>query len=173
MTRLKNPLIAVLLALSAAGCSAGPRDLVAGEDACRYCRMTIDDVRFGGMVITSTGRMETFDAVECLASFVAALPADAPPRGVYVADFNTPSRWVAVRDAQFLYRSRLHSPMGRTLAAFEPSASVTALREQYGGDVIAWSDVLSLLARERFAPSGAGIADTGSHQHGAISAHNH
>jgi len=173
MRNTMSPLSAVLLALSAAACSPGPRDLVAGEDACRYCRMTIDDVRFGALVVTSTGRVETFDAVECLASFVTALPADAPPRGVYVADYNAPSRWVAVRDAQFLRGGRLHSPMGRSLAAFDPSTSVAALRQQYGGEVITWDEVVALVQRDQFAPTGAGVVDTGSHPHGAAAPHVH
>ncbi len=168
MRRTLTPLSALLMALSAAACTAGPRALVVGEDACRYCRMTIDDVRYGAMVITATGRVETFDAVECLAAFVAALPPDAPPRAVYVANFDAPSEWLSTREARYLYRSRLRSPMGRELAAFAPAASEVALRERYGGDVIGWQDVLALVQREPFTSTGAPAEGTHG-AHGAAS----
>ncbi len=167
-----SPISAVLLALSAASCSPGPRQLVAGEDACRYCRMTIDDVRYGAMVITATGRVETFDAVECLASYVAAMRPDAPPRGIYVANYDTPSQWVAVQDARFLHRSRLRSPMGRELAAFDPAVPVAALRERFGGDIIGWDQVLVLMQQEQFAPVGAIAADS-AHTAVPSSPHHH
>ncbi len=134
--------------------------------------MTIDDVRYGAMVITATGRVETFDAVECLASFVSALRPDAPPRGIYVANYDAPSRWVAVQDARFLHRSRLRSPMGRELAAFDSTVSGEALRERFGGDVLGWAEVLVLMQREQFAPTGSSTADL-THRAGSIAAPHH
>jgi copper chaperone NosL len=178
MRHTLTPLSALLMALSAMSCTAGPRALVVGEDACRYCRMTIDDVRYGAMVVTATGRVETFDAIECLASFVAALPPESPPRGIYVADFDAPSHWVMARDARFLYRSQLRSPMGRELAAFDPTVSTAALRARHGGEIIAWTDVLALVQRAPFtpegaAPMGAPEADSAHALHGAAAPHPH
>lgn len=173
MTRALSPISGVLLALSAAACSSGPRDLVAGEDACRFCRMTIDDVRFGAMVVTATGRVETFDAVECLASFVSSLPTQAAPRGIWVANFESPSRWLPASAAIYLHRSTLRSPMGRELAAFDPTTPQAMLRDKYGGQLLTWKDVLAMVARDRLTPTEVGAPDTlGTVPHAAAS-HQH
>ena len=71
MTR-RDALTFFALALLAA-CTEPPRALVAGRDACAYCRMTIDDPRFGALVRTAKGRLQTFDSIECAAAYVAAL----------------------------------------------------------------------------------------------------
>lgn len=55
--------------------------------------MAISDTRYGGEVRTSTGRIVTFDAVECLASYVAAAGDSARFEGVWVADFDGGAEW--------------------------------------------------------------------------------
>ena len=166
-TRLSS-FSALLLALSATACQSTERPLVAGEDSCRYCRMTIDDTRFGGMLVTTRGRLETFDSIECLASYVGSLPDSARARSVLVADFEHPSRWVEVSHARFVHQGQLRSPMGRELAAFGADQSVDALQARYGGRIIDWNDVVAMVRRDRFTPSGAGPDSTRDH-----SAHTH
>ena len=158
MTRSAALRSLLLLTVGLISCDASPRELVVGEDACRYCRMTIDDARFGGLVITSRGRVETFDSIECLAAFVASLPGTERPRAVWVADFAMPSRWVDVASAQFLHQADLRSPMGRDLAAFAATDRVP--HQRYGGHILSWPDVLALVARERFAPAGAPVGES-------------
>jgi copper chaperone NosL len=126
------------------GCDSGPRPLVPGEDACGYCRMTIDDVRFGALVKTAKGKMETFDSIECAASFVATLAPGLAPQGVWVADFDHPSHWLDVRTARFTEGGSLRSPMGRELAAFPSDSSASSIVARFGGRTIGWTDVLAL-----------------------------
>jgi len=157
MTRimwLRKSLFAGAVVLAAASCNQGPRDLVSGEDPCRYCRMTIDDVRFGAMVKTDRGKIETFHSSECLAAFVANLPASMKPQGVWVADFSQPSRWIHVDSARFVHTSTLKSPMGRELAAFATSRSDVELARTYGGRVLDWTSVQAMVLSQPFAPSG-------------------
>jgi len=155
LRRVWSTLCVLQIALSVGACDSGPRALVAREDACRYCRMTIDDVRFGAMVMTARGRIETFDSIECLASFVASIPVSAPPKGIWVADFETPARWVEVHRARFLHLANFRSPMGRDLAAFGQDVSPEALEQKYGGRVLDWTAVQALIAHDAFAPTGA------------------
>ena len=132
--------LAILLAVSLS-CARGPRALVAGEDSCDYCRMTITDTRYGGQVVTSRGRVLTFDAVECLASYVSET-ASSEIRSVHVSDYRTRDM-VRAEDAVFV-RGALQSPMGQGLAAFAaPDSSLPALRAEFGGEVLRWNDVLA------------------------------
>lgn len=131
----------LLLVLVVAACSARPRPLVAGEDACDFCRMVVSDPRFGGQVITQEGRLRTFDSVECLAGYIAAMGADtASLRGVWVADYAT-TAMIPVAEAQFLRGGTLHSPMGEGLAAFAATAPATELVREYAGSVVSWREV--------------------------------
>lgn len=137
-------------------CAEGPRALVSGQDACAYCRMTIDDARFGALVRTAKGKLQTFDSIECAAAFVAALPDSDRPQAVWVADFDAPSHWVEAARAQYLHQSAARSPMGRELAAFSATADMAALVRTHGGRAIGWTDVLALAVQ---TPS-TGVATT-------------
>ncbi len=174
MKRLLMSLSALLVVLSA--CDSGPRALVAGEDSCRYCRMTITDVRFGAMVMTARGRIETFDSIECLASFVLSLPQEAAPRGVWVANFSDPNQWVEATRARFLHESSLRSPMGRELAAFGADALPDALQRTHGGTIMEWPAVLELVRARAFGPTGAPIdapVGEGASDASSLPAHTH
>jgi len=134
-------------------CARGPRALVAGEDSCDYCRMTITDTRYGGQVVTSRGRVLTFDAVECLASYVAET-APSEIRSIHVSDYRTQAM-VRAEDAVFV-RGSLNSPMGQGLAAFAaPDSSLPALRAEFDGEVLHWTEVLAsaLTARANAQPA--------------------
>lgn len=145
MTR-RDALSFFALALLAA-CAEGPRALVAGQDACAYCRMTIDDPRFGALVRTAKGKLQTFDSIECAAAYVAALRDTERPQAVWVADFDAPARWVDAEQARYLHASRLRSPMGRELVAFSAIADTAHLLAAHGGRVMGWREVLALASQ--------------------------
>ncbi len=152
----------LLLALStvSACAPAAPRALVAGQDSCAYCRMSISDVRFGTQYMTAKGVIHTFDSVECLAAFVATLPAATPTTGGFVTDFANAESLIAAEDALYLVDGRIESPMGRRVVAFAPSSSRESLVASYGGTVTSWIEVRKLLAADTLASS---LAHTHAH----------
>lgn len=135
-------LIAVLLA----GCTDGVRPIVFGRAECDYCRMRIDDPRFGGEIVTAHGRVRQFDAVECTASYYRTLPPDAKATA-WVIDFEHPGRLIPAATARFLQASggeHVGSPMGRGIVAVAPAADVPALQRQLGATrVMSWGEVLA------------------------------
>lgn len=145
MTR-RHLLLSFALACVAGCGNTAPRALVRGEDSCAYCRMTIDDVRFGVLVLTDRGRLQTFDAIECAASWLAAQDAAHAPRAIWVANFADPSQWVDATKAVYLQGSRLRSPMGRDLVAFAADADPDALQRAHGGTAITWLRVQEIVA---------------------------
>lgn len=144
------------LALSAAGgCGRpGPRAIVEGQDSCDYCRMSISDVRFGTQLITTTGKIHTFDSVECLVGFAASLPAGTSVSGIFVSDFRKAGTFVPAEEAVYVVDGRIESPMGRRVVAFAASADRDELAATYGGTVKDWSAVQALLAVHSGATSG-------------------
>lgn len=142
----------VASAMLVLGCASGPRPLVAGTDACDYCRMGVADVRYGAEVVARTGRVYVFDAVECAASWVLTSPLAQDAKGIWVADFST-GNLVDARSALFVKGGSLHSPMGRSLTAFAPAVAPAALAKQYGGDVLHWDEVVAYM-RAQGIPGG-------------------
>ncbi len=149
--RIVHPAVVVAMAALLACFGGGPRLLRIGQDACDYCRMSISDGRFGGEVVTSTGRVRTFDSVECLAGYVAAAEQAPSSLGVWVADYRT-SELVPVASARFVVSDSIHSPMGRRLLALRADASPSAATDAFGGRQMTWTEVLAL------ARTGAGVS---------------
>ncbi|MBK7834776.1 MAG: right-handed parallel beta-helix repeat-containing protein [Gemmatimonadetes bacterium] len=136
-----------LLLLAVAGLPTRRRPTPAGrgEDSCDFCKMAISDTRYGGEVRTSTGRIVTFDAVECLAGYIAAAGDSARVVGVWVADFDG-GGMVPAAEARYVRGGTLHSPMGRQITSFAPNASPADLVARYGGrghDVAASAGVVA------------------------------
>jgi len=141
------------LALAAAACSpAGPRELRLGEEACGYCRMTIDDARFAAQARTDKGKVQTFDSIECLADWASAAPAGSVA-AAWVSDFRAPGTWIPAAEARFVRLTRTSSPMGRGLAAVRATAS-DADRAAIGaeGPAVSWAELLKDAAARRADP---------------------
>jgi copper chaperone NosL len=136
-------------------CAKAPRDIVAGTDACDFCRMTISDTRFGGEIETARGRLVVFDAIECLASYHIDATARDDVRRTWVADFLT-SRMIPADSAVFV-EGAIGSPMGRSLVAFASRTEAEAHRE--GGRLLGWNDILASMRVRQLTP-GAHTQDT-------------
>ena len=132
-------------ALAACGGEVAPRAVVEGEDACAHCHMGVADLRFAAQARTTTGKVLLFDSVECLADYVQANPS-TQFAALHVTDYAAPGSWLRVEDAQFVADGTIVSPMGRSLAAFDPEMSTAALVAAHAGRVVPWSEVLSLVA---------------------------
>jgi copper chaperone NosL len=132
--------------LLAACASATPRPIAYEQDVCGFCRMTVGDPRFGAELVTTKGRVHTFDSVECLASYYLANRANA--RSLWVTDAGRPGTLVPVEQARF-HRAEPAaeggSPMGLGLRA----AADGTLR---------WADVLALVEREGLPAAGSRAA---------------
>ena len=150
--------VAIAVTLLASCGSAGPRPLVAGTDECEQCRMMITDPRFGAEVITRTGKVQTFDAVECLAAYVAAADT-AALQSVWVNDYEHPGTWIAAAEAVFISGANIGSPMGRSMLALAPGTPASAAVTRYGGRITHWQTLVASAGRNGSA--GAAAADAG------------
>lgn len=142
----------LLLSLALVACQRAPRPLVAGTDACDFCRMTVSDTRFGGEIESKTGRIHTFDSIECLASYYLDAVTRGDARGVWVTDFES-GKFLPADSALFIVDSRVNSPMGRSLLALAP-ATPDESRTAYGGRIIGWPALLDMM-RAKSMPPGA------------------
>ncbi|MBM4194811.1 MAG: hypothetical protein FJ202_10595 [Gemmatimonadetes bacterium] len=149
--RRRGTVAALAVAAAAAACTPGPREIVLHQDACSYCRMTISDARFGGQVVMRTGKIETFDSVECLVSWRRTADTTAIA-GTYVMDLEHPGTLVNAETAGFLRGATVASPMGGAMVAFATPAAAATKQSALGGTLATWDD----LQREPTTQSGVG-----------------
>ncbi len=148
-------LATLALALLAAACSSGPVPIAYDQDACDYCRMQISDPRYGGELITRTGKVHKFDSIECLASFYATLQDSATVRSLWVSDYRKPGTLIPAREALYIHYEGPGSPMGRGLLAIPGDADATGALAP-AGDTLGWGAVVQLVSREGLAPGISG-----------------
>ena len=147
--------IAATLLLALGACAApGPRPIAYDSDGCSYCRMTISDRRYGAELVTAKGRVHTFDSIECLVSFYLQSREGGEAASVWVSDYSRPGTLVAAERAVFVRGGSGHSPMGLGLAAFGEAADTAAIRAEFGGGTLRWTEVLALVERNGI-PTGA------------------
>lgn len=149
--RVLRHFAAIALALLLAACDAAPVPIAYDQDSCDYCRMQISDPRYGGELITRTGKVHKFDSVECLAAFYAALPESATVRSLWVSDYRKPGTLIPARQALYIHHRGPGSPMGRGLLALNHDAAQTPTVAP-AGDTLSWSAVVSLVSSEGLAP---------------------
>jgi copper chaperone NosL len=133
---------AISMAASAACAGSGPRPFKLGEDACDFCRMAIVDARYGGEAVTTTGKVYTFDSIECLAGWARTAPSGTI-LSLYVIDLQHPETFVRVEQAGFLKDVMIKSPMGKSIAGFVSPAAAEQQRAMLGGHVATWADLLA------------------------------
>lgn len=145
---MNRPRVSIALAIAGtllvSACSARePRAIVIGEDVCAYCRMQISDARFGGEAITRKGKIQTFDSVECLASWYLAIDDTSAVRTLLVSDYRRPGTLVPVAQARFVRGRPGTSPMGQGWIATASAEEAAGLSPTAGDAVLGWSGILA------------------------------
>ena len=136
-------LAAFVCGLLALACGrTGPAPIEYGRADCAVCRMRITDQRLGGEAVSASGKVEQFDAVECLAEYAAHGNGD---RTFWVSDFTRPGTLLPARQARFMERSGADGGMGRALIAFA-AADTSTMRMRYGRAPLTW-DTIATMAR--------------------------
>jgi copper chaperone NosL len=116
--------------------------------------MVISDPRYGAEVVTATGKVLTFDSIECLASYYVQVRASgAAVRSAWVTDFAHPGTLVPAEGARYVRTDGgadgPGSPMGKGLTAFAADADSATLHGASGGaPALGWNEVLALVQGE-------------------------
>ena len=165
-------LAVIALVLLLAACSSGPVPIAYDQDSCDYCRMQISDPRYGGELITRTGKVLKFDSIECMASYYAGLQDSTTVRSVWVSDYSKPGTLMAAPEAVYIRHAGPGSPMGKGLLALAAGSTSGTAGTVPPGDTLSWSTVVELVRREGLT-QGSGTADANDAQDHATDAFEH
>lgn len=124
------------------GCSSGPQPIAYGQDACIFCKMTIVDKQHSAQVVTATGKVFKYDAIECMMNDLKEW--DRPEAELYlVADYSNPGQLADATNAYFLISESIPSPMGEFLTAFENEDDRVETLKNLRGETLNWTDLKS------------------------------
>lgn len=149
---------ALLLLSFLLACNPSPEAIRYGEATCARCKMMIMDQEFGTELVTTKGKIYTFDSIECLASFyIENTVPQNDVHSMWITPFNNPGNLVEVNKAVFLHSAGLPSPMGKNLSGYANRADAVAMQTRHGGDVLAWEDIFSLVSNKSANADQSGI----------------
>ncbi len=138
--------LAALLMGAAACADPQPRDLAYGTDACEHCLMGVSDDAHGAEAVTRTGKVHTFDSVECLVAWLQADPGAERLHSAWVTDFADGRELVRADEAAYLVSDFLASPMGLGITAFRRAQDRDGAVHTFGGTPMGWDEVQALVA---------------------------
>jgi copper chaperone NosL len=137
--------------------------IVYGESQDPYCGETVETIRWGGELRTVDGDQYRFRSVECLAAFLLeerVSPAEVAE--VKVVDFPHGWKLIDAQEANFLQTPNLSSPTRLNVMAIEADKMAVNLQAAYSGELMAWPQVLELVAREWAVGPDAGNREDGA-----------
>ena len=139
--RKTAPVTSVLLLFMFLSCTGQqPRAVRLNEDACAYCKMTINDQRFTTQVISKKGRQYLFDDISCMMLFRKD-HTEISFEQYYAADFCAPHDYVAVEMLTFMASDSLRSPMGGNIAGFTKADSAKYYQQKFTATQLQWADI--------------------------------
>jgi copper chaperone NosL len=144
------PTLVILMMLTVSACTVEPQTIQLGSEACSHCRMVIGDQRFTAQALNRQGLAFSFDAIECMADWVATGESVAADdlHSLWVADFAAPHEWVRVEDAVFLRSDEVRSPMGAGLTAHGSADAARGYQAELGGELLGWDEVMEVVGRQ-------------------------
>jgi len=141
VSRFGLALALMIVALAPARASAA---VIEGHRACDYCRMLLEDPRFGAEVTLGSGAKKIYDAVECMAAAVLTdSVAVGDVRAISLTDHALAKAPVPIDRAVFLHCPELTSPMGLSLLAFRSRADADTTCPARRATVLDWRGVLA------------------------------
>lgn len=106
-------------------CNTKPVPLVAGKDACTYCKMPIADTKFGAEVITKKGRIYTYDDINCMINWLSETEnASTAISRKLVVDYLDSKNFIDAENASYAFSENIRSPMNSGVACFKNNEDI-------------------------------------------------
>jgi copper chaperone NosL len=136
-------LITGTLSATLTACQVKPEPLVAGQDTCYHCKMTIVEPRYGCEIVTSKGKVYKFDDISCIRSFIRSNTVKQEEiRFTLVSDFNNNKNWLPAETAIYYTGPLMKSPMGSNTGAFSDQTEASRFKGENEGSLSDWNGLM-------------------------------
>jgi len=149
--KLTTPVIAsaIILLFTLQGCSRSQQPINYGKDACDFCRMTIIENKFGGEIISNTGKAFKFDDLKCMQAFIDNNYLEKSKiNTIFIVDYNSGALIEANYNTPLLKSAAFKSPMAGNIAAFTSSDALKTIQKELGGDALQCGSLFNVLKPE-------------------------
>jgi len=139
---MKNIVTFLILLLLLASCSADPRPIAYGEDACHHCKMKLMEQKFGAELVTEKGKVFIFDDINCMLQY---MDSEEGKRQIYkhvlVTDYLNPGTLLDANLAHYLKSASIQTPMASQVVAISEFKLLEEYKEKNGGIYLAWGEL--------------------------------
>ena len=144
MTRwtTRDVVLALVVLLTACGqAPVVPAAIDTRHDACRFCRMTVSDLRFAAQIVAPGDEPLAFDDLGCLRDYLRGGGTMRAEAVVFVADHLT-REWVRADSAVFTRVDTLATPMSSHVIAHRDKASRDRDPDARGGAAVSAREIV-------------------------------
>jgi len=131
---MKTKVLSFLFLGLLAACEPKPQPIPFGNAACDYCHMTVVDRQYAAQLVSSTGKVYHFDAVECMLHFEES-HQDSRWALQSVCSFADPGNLYPAGESRYLVTEALPSPMGAYITPVHEEEAAEKLQDQHGGEL--------------------------------------
>lgn len=125
-----------------ASCSADPRPIAYGEDACHHCKMKLMDQKFGAELVTEKGKVFIFDDVNCMLQYRDSEEGKRQTyKHILVTDYLNPGTLLDANLAHYLKSESFQTPMASNIVAFPDYELLKDYKKKSGGVYLAWGEL--------------------------------
>lgn len=104
--------------------------------------MTLVDTKFGAEIVTTKGKIYTFDDANCLINFYNS--GEVSPdnmKEILIVDFGNPEKFIDARNALYVKSEAIKSPMASNIAAFNSNDDLKKMNANWKGIVMSWGEI--------------------------------
>ncbi|MEQ8418137.1 MAG: nitrous oxide reductase accessory protein NosL [Imperialibacter sp.] len=136
--------VALVTVFGLSSCSVTPRPLALGSDHCHHCKMKIVQPQYGAELVSSTGKIYTFDAVECFVQYKDENNISADKIALeMVVPYDQPGTLMDATKCVFIRSAKLPSPMGMYITAMSSESKIEPIIDGYDGEIYTWEKLQS------------------------------
>lgn len=130
-------------------CTNEPVPFELGVDVCEHCKMTIVDPKWGGEIITNTGKVIKFDVVECLILYKNENGINSDKiESMWTVDYLNPNIFVKAEDAVYALSIEFNSPMGLNAVSVKNGHDLKKIEVKKDLEKINWTQLQDMVQKE-------------------------
>jgi copper chaperone NosL len=139
---MKKIVFLLIFISSLSSCTIKEKKIDYSVDDCTRCKMKLMDQRYGCEIVTSKGKVFTFDAIECMIPYLKRDEfKNNKPAFTIVTPYTNPGTLINAHSAYYLQSAKLPSPMGAYLTAFTDEKTAIDFQTKNGGKVYSWNEL--------------------------------
>jgi copper chaperone NosL len=127
-------------------CIVEPQPIDFGADQCFSCKMMIADQRFGGELVSNKGKIQKFDAMECLIEYVKKNDEE-DFKYILSVNFAQPRELINAKTAYYYIDPEIPSPMGANLSVYESPNDIHVATQNSQGKIMNWDEIKKEIQR--------------------------